>query len=174
MKQVFQDGLLQILFINMKITLKKQLQALSNLFTLLVLLVACLLYIGIDPLMIKIYLAAALIFTLPTLALHISYFNRNKNMIVMIDKDKITIELDGTTAIYYNTEIEKIIISKSAAMDKGGIPMTPFESYFYAKVIVKNKPPIYLTNLLDWHIDDKVKEIENVQIIRHKALISTI
>jgi hypothetical protein len=110
----------------------------------------------------------------PIYFLHSAYYKENKAMVVRIDADGITIEKSNNIQRFPRENIQTIIVSKSAAMDKGGLPMTPFEYYFYAKIILKEGHSFYLTSLLDRKIDEKLTKLEGITFTREKGIFAFI
>ena len=59
---------------------------------------------------------------------------------------------------YCNTEIAKIIIHKSYNLRKGRSVFLPFQYYKYCELLLKDGDKIILTSLLNYNIDEHLKE----------------
>lgn len=66
--------------------------------------------------------------------------------------------ISKTQERYCNTEIAKIIIHKSYNLTRGRSVFLPFQYYKYCEVVLKNGNKIILTSLLNYNIDEYLKE----------------
>lgn len=86
---------------------------------------------------ITIFLISWIIYTIPVLYLHVEYWIRSWDVKYEI-KEGVIIQYKKNEKEVYNAEdILKIILYKSASIDKGGIPILAMESYHYARVVMK-------------------------------------
>lgn len=92
---------------------------------------------------------------LVVLYIHIRYFGINMNSEYLIDKNCI---LSKTQERYCNTEIAKIVIHKSYNLSRGRSVFLPFQYYKYCEVVLKEGNKIILTSLLNYNIDEYLKE----------------
>lgn len=115
------------------------------------------------------------IFFLPSFFLHIEYYLKNRGQKLEIFEEGITLlEKDGSKRSYLNKDLQKIILYKSASLDKGGIPLTPLESYHFARIIPKQGEEIILTCLMAPNVEDAIKGIKWVPNERRKRLFASI
>ena len=71
------------------------------------------------------------------------------------------------------SDIEKIILSKSASLDKGGIQFTLIDTYHYARIIPKQGEIIIVTSLIAPDVEAVIKKIGKYYE-RKKILFSTL
>lgn len=113
--------------------------------------------------------------TLPILYLHIEYYIANKKQEITIKGEELTvITQNGNTHKFKFTELSKVILYKSASLDKGGIQFTPIESYHYARIITNSEKQIIVTCLMFPKLEEVVNELKGVQKIRKKRLFCTL
>lgn len=109
----------------------------------------------------------------PSFYLHLTYFLRNKGMVCEILPDRIRIEREGKETVIEGKDISEVIVYKSASMDKGGIPITPMEAYFFVRIFHANGKH-ELTCLMDTSIDRSIKTLRGVEVIREKSFFSMV
>ena len=115
------------------------------------------------------------VLTLPVIYLHIEYYIANRKQEIAIKDDELTvITQNGNTYKFKFTELSKVILYKSASLDKGGIQFTPIESYHYARIITKSEKQIIVTCLMTPKLEEVVNELKGVQKIRKKRLFCTL
>ncbi|KIC89053.1 hypothetical protein [Flavihumibacter sp. ZG627] len=114
------------------------------------------------------------LFVVPSFFLHISYYIRNKGMVAEILPDRIRLEKDSEETIIASSDIKEIVVYKSASLDKGGIPITPMEAYFFARVYCNNDKKYELTCLMDANIDKSIRALHGVKIFREKGLFNIV
>ena len=109
------------------------------------------------------------VLTLPVIYLHIEYYLANRGQEVITKDEELTvISRKGNTYKFKFAELNKVILYKSASLDKGGIPITPFELYNYARIITKSEKQIIITCLMYPKLDEVINELKGVQRIRKK------
>lgn len=109
------------------------------------------------------------VLTLPVIYLHIEYYLANRGQEVIIKNEELTvISRKGNAYKFKLTELNKVILYKSASLDKGGIPITPFELYNYARIITKSGEQIIITCLMYPKLEEVINELKGVQRIRKK------
>lgn len=149
----------------LQITLKNHLRALDRTFYFVIILFAILLVNKLDVDFVIFCFIAFVIDTIPSLILHINYCFYNNGKKYLINTNKI-IQIIGDTKIeIFPEDIEKIVISKSASINKGGIQILSMESYYYLKVQLKTGSNIYLTSLLSPQIDKEIEKLKDVKLI---------
>lgn len=104
-----------------------------------------------------------------TFYLHIVYFLKNKGQEFKVREDRIEKIEDSEAKIFHSTDIKKIVICKSANMDKWGIPYTTFECFRIARIYLKNGDNFIMTNLLDYDIEKPFSILKNVPFERRKG-----
>jgi len=115
------------------------------------------------------------IMTIPVIYLHIEYYLKNRGQEVIIKDEELTvISRKGNTYKFKLAELNKVVLYKSASLDKGGIPITPFELYNYARIITKSDKQIIITCLMYPKLEEVINELKGVQKIRKKRLFCTL
>lgn len=95
-------------------------------------------------------------------------------MVAEILPDRIRLKKDGEETIIVNSDIKEIVVYKSASMDKGGIPITPMEAYFFVRVYCNNDTKYELTCLMDANIDKLIRALHGVKIFREKGFFNIV
>jgi len=113
--------------------------------------------------------------TLPLAYLHVQYYLANRRLEVIIENGELTItEKNGHTEKLKFTEISKVILYKSASLDKEAIQFTPLESYHYARIITKSEKQILVTCLMSPKLEEIVNGFVGVMIVRKKRFFCTL
>lgn len=111
---------------------------------------------------------------IPALYLHLEYLLMNRGLSYEITTNEfIQGENDQERTIKVE-EIDKVIVYKSASMDKGGIPFLAIESYYYARIILKSGDEFILTRLLIPKLEEVIKSLKGVKFLRKKRLFCTV
>jgi hypothetical protein len=108
----------------------------------------------------------------PSFFLHINYYIKNRKLICEILPGAIIIEKAGERNVIEKKDIRELVVFKSASIDKGGIPITPMEVYFFVRVVDCNGNKYDLTCLMDTKIDKSIKIVRGVNIRREKGLLN--
>ncbi len=95
-------------------------------------------------------------------------------MVAEIIPDRIRLVKDGEETLIASSEIKDIVVYKSASMDKGGIPITPMEAYFFVRIFTIDNNQYELTCLMDTNIDQSIKAVQEVKIFREKGGFNTV
>lgn len=111
-----------------------------------------------------------LLFTIPALYLHIEYSIKNTGQEIEINSNEIIVRKNGGERKYSNKDLAKIIVYKSASLDRGGIPLTAMEYYRYARVVTKTGEEIIITCLMVLDVEGAVKQLTGVSYERKKGL----
>lgn len=115
------------------------------------------------------------IFFIPALFLHAEYYFKNRGQqLEVLENEIILREGNGQVRKYLNRDLQKIVLYKSASLDKGGIPMTPIESYHYARIIPKQGEEIVVTNLMASDVEKIINNIKWVPYERKKRLFASL
>jgi hypothetical protein len=114
-----------------------------------------------------------LVLLIPTLFLHIEYYIINKSDIFKIDTNEMTITINNKIPISFN-EIESINYYMPPVWHrKSKIRILPFEDYHYAKIKMKNDEQFTFTCLMAYQVEEALKEISGILIIKRKLLFAT-
>ena len=107
--------------------------------------------------------------------LHIEYYLKNRGQHLEILEDEVILyDRNGQVRRYQNKELQKVILYKSASLDKGGIPLTPIESYHYAHIVPKQGEEIIITCLMATDVEEAIKQIKWVPYERKKRLFASL
>lgn len=159
----------------LKITLSNQIRILSFHFwgTIMMLIVLCFLNFDVDfSIIFGIYY---LILTIPMLYLHIEYYLSNKGQIITISDDTlIKISRSGIKQNYKFSELNRVILYKSASIEKGGIQITPLDSYHYLRIITNSGDDVIITCMMCKDLDKVVAMFQGVPKIRKKGFFCTL
>jgi hypothetical protein len=104
-----------------------------------------------------------------TLYLHLSYYLKNRGEEFIIENDRVERIKNGEKQIFYSTDIKKIVICKSANLDKWGIPYSTFESFRCARVYLNDGSNFILTNLLEYDLEQPLRVLQRVKFERRKG-----
>lgn len=114
------------------------------------------------------------LFIISSLYLHGEYWIANYGQEIEIANQSLTITKKGISKNYPFSEMEKVILYKSASLDKGGIPVSPMEYYNYARIILKSGEEIILTCLLSPKVDKITDQITGVEKERRKSFFNAL
>lgn len=107
--------------------------------------------------------------------LHIEYYLENRGQCIVILDNRIEIESRNEKKRSYRFEdLKKIVLYKSASLDKGGMPILPMEFYHYARIVPKEGADIIITCLMISDVEEAVKKIRFVSYDRRKQLFATL
>lgn len=124
---------------------------------------------------VLIFLFFWLAYFIPTMYLHIEYYLKNRGQhLEILENEVILYDRRGQVRRYQNKELQKVILYKSASLDKGGIPLTPLESYHYARIIPKQGEEIIVTCLMAADVEEAIKHIKWVPYERKKRLFASL
>jgi hypothetical protein len=159
----------------LKIKPSYHLRALSHEFSGITIMLVVLYFLKFNPDALMIFGIWFALLTLPVIYLHIEYYLANRGQEIIIENDELrVITKNGNTYKFKFAELSKVILYKSASLDKGGIPLTPIESYHYARIITKSEKQIIVTCLMYPKLEEVVSELKGVQGIRKKRLFCTV
>lgn len=139
------------------------------------LMLVTLYFLNYEPGMVRIFSIIWMVYTLPVMFLHAEYFFKNGGQQLEILGDGIVLHYkDGTMKKYNNEDLQKIVVYKSASLDKKGIPFLPIEFYHYARLIPKQGEEIIITCLMAPNVEEVVKQIKRVPYERKKRLFASL
>lgn len=113
-----------------------------------------------------VFIAIQLFFTS---YVHIKYYLKNRGEEFLIENDRIEKFKNGKVEIFHSTDIKKIVVCKSANMDKWGIPYTTFESFRVARVYLNDGTNFIMTNLLEYDLEKPLQILQGVKFERRKG-----
>ncbi|MEO9805862.1 MAG: hypothetical protein ABJF04_21570 [Reichenbachiella sp.] len=156
------------------ITLVNQVRASSIAILGIVLMLIALYFLDFNLDAIRIFSIFWIALILPVVYLHVEYFFSNLTLKLSLETDKLVLNKGGKDLIYVFTDIEKVILYKSASIDKGGIPMSPMEMYHYARIITKSGEELIITCLMVPKLSELLKQLKGVKLERKKRPFCTI
>jgi hypothetical protein len=129
-------------------------------------------YYNFERIFLLVAVILWIIYTLPTLYLHLKYYFINKGQEIIITNDELVLKYRNEEAdyIFNKKEIVKIVLCRSASMDKGGIPLSSLETYQYIKVFLKNKSVVCITNLMAPNLDEVKSQFSGISFVREKGI----
>ncbi len=104
-----------------------------------------------------------------TLYLHLFYYLKNRGEEFIIENDRVERIKNGEKQIFYSIDIKKIVICKSANLDKWGIPYSAFESFRCARVYLNDGSNFILTNLLEYNLEKPLRILQGVKFERRRG-----
>lgn len=110
-----------------------------------------------------------IIVTVPVLLLHVDYYIKNRNQVIEISSENIKVKIGERVQIFEMTDIDKIIIYKSASLDKGGFPIMAMESYNFIRIIFKSKVNIVITCLMYKRPFNLIQRFPNIKFERKRS-----
>ncbi|MEY4963521.1 MAG: hypothetical protein RLZZ323_840 [Bacteroidota bacterium] len=157
---------------NIKINIKSQLHNWYDFFLQTILFVPLCLYLynryGNTSGFIVFYIFLLIQFTF-TFYLHLVYYLKNKGEIFNIQEDRIERVKNGQKEVFHSADIKKIVICKSANMDKWGIPYTTFERFRLVRVYLNDGRYFIMTNLLEYDLEKPLQTLKGVKFERRKG-----
>ena len=156
----------------LKINLKSQKKNWEDFFLQIIILIPFAIYsyykyeIGMVLYPFYVFIVIQFIFTI---YLHVVYYLKNKGEEFIIEKDRIVRIKNGNESVFNSSDIKKIVICKSANMDKWGIPYTTFESFRLARVYLNDGRYFIMTNLLEYDLEKPLHILQGVKFERRKG-----
>lgn len=112
--------------------------------------------------------------TIPVVFLHVEYYLKNSKYEIDIDSRKIILVRNNYVREYQVGEVQKVVLVRSANIDKSRIKVSGWEPYHYARIIMNNGEEIIITSLLIYKIDKMVALLGKVPIEKHKSMFCTL
>ena len=138
-------------------------------------MIITLFFLDFDSIALRVFGGLWVLLTIPVVFLHLEYYLRNRNMYFEIGENHILVKEGLKNEVDYRFEdLSKVILYKSASIDKGGIPFTPIEFYHYARVIPKNGGEIIITCLMTPDVEAAVSKLKWVSYERKKIFFASI
>lgn len=154
-----------------RITLGNQLKAISFSVMGTLMMIGALFYFGFNAGFVKVFTIFWLFYTVPAVAVHLIYYLSNKNQQVEISNNEVIFQdQNGKEKKYRTEDLEKIVVYKSASIEKGSIQFTPIESYHYARVIPKTGNEIIITSLMIPDVEEALKKLQNITMEKKRRL----
>jgi hypothetical protein len=159
----------------LKITTYNQLTALKFHLIGTVIMAVTLYLLRLDHAAIMIFSLFWLAYFVPAIYLHLEYYFKNYGQRLEISEHgMILYDRNGEVRSYSTTDLDKIVIYKSASLDKKGIPLTPMEFYHYALIVPKKGTEITLTCLMAPNVEQVLRVIKGVSFERKKRLFASL
>ncbi|MGJ1360950.1 hypothetical protein [Sphingobacterium spiritivorum] len=136
-------------------------QILSSIFSIIISLVLILLFFifdmesGIIPYLILLIFLG----DFPAWYIHITYFIKNKGVVVNILNEEIIVTKGNESITYTKDEIESVITVRP----KTDVMRHPSLNYFYIKIIFINKDLIYITCLMSRDVEKVLAALDAVE-----------
>ncbi len=153
----------------MKITIKNQLRVLWYQIVGTISMFGICYFYNFDKDITNVFIIGWLVYTLPTVYLHIEYYIANRNFSLEISNTNLVVKKGEKSTQYSIDEIEKVYLYKAKNLDKKQIQIVSMESYYYFKLVTNKGEEIILTCLLDPKIDDIINGIKGLDIIRKRT-----
>lgn len=156
----------------LRISLKNQLLALKFHLETTVLMIIGLYFIGIGKISLIAIGSYWGLFTFFTLILHIKYYLINRGQEIIITENGFIVKnvYSNDSLVYDKQDIKNIELCRSASKDKGGMPMSPMESYQHIKIIFKSKDVVIITNLMEPNLDYIIAQFPEASFVRRKGI----
>lgn len=139
------------------------------------LMIIALYFFRFDQGMIRVFFIIWLIYTIPALYLHLEYYFKNRGQqLKILDGEIVFQDRNGNEKSYKLQDLQKIVLYKSASLDKGGLQLSAIESYHYARIIPKQGEEIILTCLMAPDVEAALKQIRWVSYERKKRLFASL
>lgn len=107
-----------------------------------------------------------------SLSLFIDYYNENKEMEVLIYKNKFEFECKNGTRCINVEDIDQIRIYNSPSKERGLYRnFIMIDSFYYVRIRLNDREDFFLTSLLDHKLDDKLIELFPTLVKRDDARI---
>jgi hypothetical protein len=129
-------------------------------------------FLNFDRIFLLVFFSIWVLYTLPTLYLHFRYFLINKGQEIIIMNDELVLKYNNREdfRIFAKQEIEKIVLCRSASLDKGGVPLSSIETYQYVRIFLNTGYVINITNLMTPYLDDVLNQFKGVCFVRKKGV----
>lgn len=111
---------------------------------------------------------------LPALYLHLQYWSENRGEEYSVTENEIIRYTENQNKVFKAEEITKCIIYKSASIDKGGLPISAMEHYFYARIVFGTGDELIMTCLLTHKLDQVLAQLKDVPTVRKKRAFNTL
>ena len=131
-------------------------------------------FINFDQEIFLVVFAFYSLFAIPSIYLHTEYLIKNGGQAIRIEGDRFVVIQRSKSVDYKFTDMKKVILYKSASLDKGGIPLSPVESYHYARIVTKSNEELIITCLLVPKVDEAINLLKGVKFERKKRPFCTI
>lgn len=139
----------------LELTFFKQLKALLFLIIIFFAISLMAFYIGFNTKNgFYVIIALYAILILPTLYVHLNYYNAGKGSMYDLNKDEIRVVKNGDEIVFYKENFKMIEFYMSGTKLAGLVIRNfPFENYYYAKIIMNDNTEIIISCLFSDAID---------------------
>ncbi len=159
----------------LKITFGNHLRLLAFQIIGTILMILLLYFFHFEKNMSKIFFLLWLVYTVPAFYLHCEYFFKNRGQQLEISNGQVLFRnRNGSERIYKFEDLQKIVLYKSASLDKGGLQLSAVEGYHYARILPRQGEEIILTCLMAPNLEEVIKQIKWVAFERKKRLFASL
>ncbi|AYN03974.1 hypothetical protein [Flavobacterium sp. 140616W15] len=139
----------------LELTFLKHVKASLLLIMIFLVIIFIIYYIGLNAKnSLYIILPMFILLILPTLYVHLNYYNEGKGFVYELNKDEIKVINDNGVIIFHKENFKKIEIYMSGTRLAGLVIRNfPFEDYYYAKIIMNDGKEIIISCLFSKKID---------------------
>lgn len=161
------DGILENTSMKLKQNIYNHLKVQEfTIITTLMFLIYWILFLNYDYDFILVVGLFHLTFTILSIYLHIEYIIENYKLEIEITENQFIVTKDNQRHFYSKSKVSKIILYKSASIEKGGIPFSAMEYYFYLKVVLDSNEEILITCLLINDLDMLLSKFQGINFER--------
>ena len=161
-----------MLNIKLELTFYKHLKASFILIIIFLAIIFIAYYVGFNNVKsYKIIIPLFVICILPTLYVHLNYYNIGKNHVYELNKDEIKVIKDNIKVVFRKEDFKEIIIYMSGTRMAGlALRNFPFENYYYTKIVMHDKQEIIISSLFSNNIDTILTSLYNeIPVIKTKS-----
>ena len=115
-----------------------------------------------------------LLTVVPSFFLHLNYYVKDRGVTCQILHNKLILKKAGVDTVLEATSIRDVVIYKSASIERGGIPITPMESYFFIRIFDQSDKEYTLSCLIDPKIDRSIRALKGVKFSTERGFFNLI
>jgi hypothetical protein len=158
----------------LEITINNHLTALRFHIIGTVIMVVILYFLHWENSAVTIFSFFWLAYFIPAIYLHAEYYFKNHGQRLEILENEIILhDRNGEVRSYGDRDLQKVVLYRSASLDKGGVPLTPMESYHYAVIVPKKGAEIIVTCLMAPNVEEAIKVMKGLSYERKKRLFAS-
>jgi len=161
----------------LQLTFLKHIKALSILLIIVIISSSILFYLRLNiRSIIYVFIPFTIVLILPTIYIHLNYYNIGKGHIYELKEDGITVT-ENEKFVTYSKENFKTLEFYMSGTRFAGLALRnfPFEDYYYAKIIMNNEQEIIISCLFSKNIDQILTSFyKEVPVIKIKDFYPTI
>ena len=134
-----------------KINLYSHLKMLSDLIMVTAFCLSLILFLfsSFNKFVAAFILFYLILYAIPVIVIHFNYYENNKQYIVEISKDLLSINVDNNISLVSSADIKEIIFYMTpSGLQNSSFRSLPFEKYYYVVITCLDGSNFYLTSLL--------------------------